>query len=147
MIVPKKRLVPQLEMQPDQLFRTGELLAGGKSLTEASQEIGRDILSFRVPAMTEYMRRMNLLEPQAGETYTLGLELDVGRAIRFEYIETIVNVRGTRIHIFRSVAGGYRVSFTEFNFVEAWLEGKRLARKEEADQEDSSERRGKTAVA
>ena len=147
MIVPKKRLVPQLEMQPDQLFRTGELIAAGKSLTETSQEIGRDILSFRIPAMTEYMRRKNILEPEAGRTYTLGLELDVGRAIRFEYIGTIVNIRGTRIHIFRSVAGGYRISFTEFQFVEAWLEGKRLARKEEADQEVRSTQRGKSAVA
>ena len=147
MIVPKKRLVPQLEMTTDQLFRTGELIAEGKSLTETSQEIGRDILSFRIPAMAEYMRRMNLLKPEPGRSYVLGLELDVGRAIRFEYIGTIVNIRGTRIHIFRSVAGGYRVSFTEFQFVEAWLEGKRLARKEEADPEVRSTQRGKSAVA
>ena len=147
MIVPKKRLVPQLEMTTDQLFRTGELIAAGKSLTETSQEIGRDILSFRIPAMAEYMRRMNLLKPEPGRSYVLGLELDVGRAIRFEHIETIVNIRGERIHIFRSVAGGYRVSFTEFQFVEAWLEGKRLARKEEADPEVRSTQRGKSAVA
>ena len=147
MIVPKKRLVPQLEMTTDQLFRTGELIAEGKSLTETSQEIGRDIFSFRIPAMAEYMRRMNLLKPEPGRSYVLGLELDVGRAIRFEYIGTIVNIRGTRIHIFRSVAGGYRVSFTEFQFVEAWLEGKRLARKEEADPEVRSTQRGKSAVA
>ena len=147
MIVPKKRLVPQLEMTTDQLFRTGELIVEGKSLTETSQEIGRDILSFRIPAMAEYMRRMNLLKPEPGRSYVLGLELDVGRAIRFEYIGTIVNIRGTRIHIFRSVAGGYRISFTEFQFVEAWLEGKRLARKEEADPEVRSTQRGKSAVA
>ena len=147
MIVPKKRLVPQLEMTTDQLFRTGELIAEGKSLTETSQEIGRDIFSFRIPAMAEYMRRMNLLKPEPGRSYVLGLELDVGRAIRFEYIGTIVNIRGTRIHIFRSVAGGYRVSFTEFQFVEAWMEGKRFARKEEADPEVRSTQRGKSAVA
>ena len=146
MIVPNKRPVPQLEMEPAMLFAAGELLVTGETIDKVSHRIGRDVSSFMIPAMKEYMTQSNTLMPEPGDRRILMVTFDTDHVIEFEFVRFARCAVGS-MYLFRSVEGGYVVSFTEHQLIEATVLANRIMRKEHANNGEENKRARVKAVA